>query len=159
METVAAWVEGLTVKDNTVAYDCLKKLLAESEKSNAVYSHFRTFAAMLGSDNSYLRSRGLLLIAANARWDTDFLMDETIDEYLRHIEDPKPITARQCIQSLAQIAKYKPDLATDIAGALQRANTFRYPGTMQPLIQKDIAEALRQIDALAALQTEQSKQE
>lgn len=148
MKTIAEYVNGLHAKDNQEAYTCLKALLAESENSNAVYPYFGTFAEMLGSDNSYLRSRGILLIAANARWDIDQHMDECIDAYLRHTEDVKPITARQCIQALPAIAKAKPDLVPDILQALRHVRTYRYRDTMQPLLQQDIAHAITQIEAL-----------
>ena len=33
-------------------------------------------AEMLDSDNPYIRTRGLLLISANAKWDSDNKIDE-----------------------------------------------------------------------------------
>jgi len=95
MDNVLEAVNGLCDKDDKVAYKCLKALIAASEQDNRVYQFFDTFADMLDSDNSYLRTRGLLLISANAKWDTDYKIDEIIDKYLRHIMDDKPITARQ----------------------------------------------------------------
>ncbi|MEA4928863.1 MAG: SufBD protein [Candidatus Limiplasma sp.] len=147
MKTIAELVEGLHAKDNQEAYACLKALLAESESGNAVYPYFGVFAEMLDSENSYLRSRGILLIAANARWDTDQHMDECIDTYLRHTEDVKPITAWQCIQALPAIAQAKPDLVPDILQALRHVRTYRYRDTMQPLLQQDVALAIAQIEA------------
>lgn len=52
----------------------------------------------MDSDNSYIRTRGLTLIAYNAKWDEDNKIDKIIDEYLKRIEDVEPITARQCIR-------------------------------------------------------------
>ncbi len=66
------------------------------------------------------RTRRLTLIAYNAKWDKDNKIDEIIDEYLKHIEDVKPITARQCIKLLPMIAKNKPELKEDIVWALQK---------------------------------------
>ena len=77
---------------------------------------------MLDDPNSYIRTRGILLIAANAKWDIDYKIYEIIDSLLKHITDDKPITARQCIKSLPIIAKYKPDLTDDICNALKTAN-------------------------------------
>jgi len=148
METLAEWVEGLSDKNNQHAYECLKHLQAACLSGNDVYQHFDRFVSLMGSADSYPRTRGLLMIAACARWDIDNHMDEIIDEYLKHIQDAKPITARQCIQALPEIARYKPDLAQTITEALLRATPYRYPSTMQPLVQKDIAEALRRIRAL-----------
>ncbi|MEA4816428.1 MAG: SufBD protein [Lachnospiraceae bacterium] len=146
MEDIAVLVDGLLSKDNNAAYACLQQLQKECEISDAVYPYFDLFAEMLFSGNSYVRTRGMLLIAANAKWDTDYKIDEIIDEYLKHIEDEKPITSRQCIKALPEIAKCKPELASDILRALKNANTGKYKSSMQPLIQKDIADALMLIN-------------
>ena len=108
MENHAELINGLFEKNDKVAYKCLKELITESEKDACVYPFFDTFAEMIDNDNSYIRTRGLLLISANAKWDTDFKIDEIIDKYLRHIMDDKPITARQCIKAHPNIAKFKP---------------------------------------------------
>lgn len=100
---------------------------------------------MLGSDNSYVRARGLTLIAHNAKWDKDYKIDEIIDKYLRHITDVKPITARQCIKLSPIIAKYKPELKNDILSALHKANICVYDDSMQSLVYKDIQKALKEI--------------
>jgi len=148
MKTTAEMIKCLTGRDNTLAYDCFKRLIGLSETSNEVYANFGAFVEMMESDNSYIRTRGLLLIAANARWDEDCRVDEIIDAYLKHLQDAKPITARQCIQAVAQIAKAKPDLRRDVALALRQVNPLRYQSTMQPLIRGDVAAALEQIQAM-----------
>lgn len=147
MSELEQMIAGLTLPDHNAAYECLKQLQARSAASNEVYAYFDLFAQMMDSKHSYIRTRGLLLIAANARWDVDYKIDELIDHYLRHIEDDKPITARQCIQALPELAKHKPELVPDICRALRQANTGRYQPTMQPLVQKDIAGALKRIQA------------
>ena len=95
MSSIQELISGLRNKDNKYAYKCLKKMEYESENSNVVYSYFDTFEEMLDDVNSYIRTRGMILITANARWDKDFKIDEIIDKYLEHIMDDKPITARQ----------------------------------------------------------------
>ena len=100
---------------------------------------------MMDSDNSYIRTRALTLIAYNAKWDKDYKIDEMIDRYLRHITDVKPISARQCIKLLPMIAKNKPDLKEDILAALHKADVSRYADSMQPLVYKDIQKALAEI--------------
>lgn len=148
MESIADWVEGLRNQNNQIAYACLQRLQAVCMESNDAYSYFNTFVEMMMSDHSYIRTRGILMIAACAMWDEDNRIDEIIDEYLKHIEDVKPISARQCIQTLPNMARYKPDLIPDMVTALHRVNLFRYPSTMQPLLQKDIVDALKQIQEL-----------
>ena len=94
------------------------------------------------------RTRRLTLIAYNAKWDKDNKIDEIIDEYLKHIKDVKPITARQCIKLLPIIAKNKPELKDDIVSALQKANVSFYVESMQPLVYKDIQKSLKDIEKL-----------
>lgn len=103
---------------------------------------------MLENVNSYIRTRGIVLIAANAQWDNDYKIDEVIDKYLLHITDDKPITARHCIKVLPIVAKYKPDLKQDILNALYRANPARYKESMQSLVVKDIQKCLNDIENL-----------
>lgn len=135
-------------KNNNVAYKALQELQKESEKTNAVYVYMDRLGDMLDSDNSYIRTRGLVLLAYNARWDIDNKIDEIIDEYLKHITDVKPITARQCIKLLPMVAREKPELRNDICSALQKADISFYDDSMQPLVYKDIQKALKEIQKL-----------
>jgi hypothetical protein len=138
-------VYGLKDKNDKYAYQCLKQLESESINSDSVYAYFDIFATMLDDVNSYIRTRAILLIAANAKWDKDYKIDEIIDSYIKHIMDDKPITARKTIKALPTIAKYKPDLIDDICTALHKANPQIYKSSMQSLVYKDIQEALREI--------------
>lgn len=97
-------IEGLNSGDDKYAYRCLKLLEEESSRSDTVYPFFDTLVEMLDDPKSYVRTRALILVAANARWDTGNRIDEIIDSYLKHILDDKPITARQCIKALPLIA-------------------------------------------------------
>ena len=142
MPNIQDLVNGLVISDDKEAYNCLKQLEIESGCSPVVYSYFDTFAEMLDSKNSYVRTRAILLIAANAKWDIDNKIDEIIGRYLKCITDEKPITARQCIKVLPIIAKYKPDLKNDIENALRNINLLKYKENMQALITKDIQRAL-----------------
>ncbi len=120
----------------------------ESQETACVYPYMDRLSDMLDSDNSYIRTRGLTLLAYNAKWDKDYKIDEIIDKYLNHITDGKPITARQCIKLLPIIAKYKPELRNDIISALHKANICVYDDSMQPLVYKDIQKALKKIQKL-----------
>ena len=135
-------------RNNNTAYKALQTLEKECEESDRVYCFMDQLADMIDSDNSYIRTRGLTLIAYNAKWDKDNKIDEIIDEYLRHIKDVKPITARQCIKLLPMIAKNKPELKCDIVFALQKADTSIYAESMQSLVYKDIQNSLAEIEKL-----------
>lgn len=135
-------------KNNKMAYKALQELQKECGETDKVYPYMDRLSDMLDSDNSYIRTRGLTLIAYNAKWDKDCKIDEVIDKYLKHITDVKPITARQCIKLLPMIAKYKPELRNDICSALQRADISFYDDSMQPLVYKDIQKTLKDIQKL-----------
>jgi len=145
MADIENLVNGLTDENDTHAYSCLKELEELSEQSNEVYKYFDVFVEMLSNPSSYIRTRGFLLIAANARWDEDNGIDEIIDTILECISDEKPITARQCIKALPILAKHKSELKEDIINALRRINVTIYAESMQSLVNKDVSEALARI--------------
>ena len=145
---IAETFELLFDKNNNTAYKSLQELYRKSEETDCVYSYMDRLSDMLDSDNSYIRTRGLILLAYNAKWDKDYKIDEVIDKYLKHITDVKPITARQCIKLLPIIAKYKPELKNDILSALHKADVSVYDDSMQSLVYKDIQKALKEIQKL-----------
>ena len=57
---VAETFELLFDKNNTVAYKALQELQKESENTNSVYPYMDRLSDMLDSDNSYIRTRGLV---------------------------------------------------------------------------------------------------
>lgn len=145
---IRSLVDGLISNNDKYAYQCLKQLECESNHSAVVYPFFDTFVKMLDNLNSYIRTRGIILVAANAKWDVDYKIDESIDSYLNHIMDEKPITARQCIKLLPLLVKYKPDLKDCVVNALCKANTAKYKESMQSLVTKDIQKSLADIRKL-----------
>ena len=145
---IAETFELLFDKNNNTAYKALQELQKESERTDCVYPYMDRLSQMLDSDNSYIRTRGLTLLAWNAKWDKDYKIDEIIDRYLKHITDAKPVTARQCIKLLPIIAEYKPDLRNEIVSALQKADISAYDDSMRPLVYKDIQKALKEIQKL-----------
>lgn len=132
-------------KNNNTAYEALRILQKESEENDAVYSYMDKLGDMLDSGNSYIRTRGLILIAYNAKWDKDCKIDKMLDKYLNRIADSKPVTARKCIKLLPMIAKSKPELKSNILAALRQADVSFYAESMRQLIYGDIQEALTEI--------------
>ena len=57
-------------KNNNVAYKALQELQKESEETDCVYPFIDKLSDMLDSDNSYIRTRGLTLLAYN-KFSTD----------------------------------------------------------------------------------------
>lgn len=146
--SVAEQVRVLRSSNNREAYRALQSLQETSDADDAVYAHIDSFIEMMRDSNSYVRTRGLTLIACNAKWDEMGKIDEIIDEYLDHVTDDKPITARQCIKSLPKLAEAKPRLIPRIASLLRQADASQYTDSMRPLVQNDIRDTLLALDSM-----------
>ncbi|MEA4815058.1 MAG: SufBD protein [Oscillospiraceae bacterium] len=133
----------LTDKDTKSACSYAGAVAAESRESDRFYPYLDDFAALLRHKNSLVRNRAISILAANARWDSENRYDALLDEFLSHVTDEKPITARQCIQALPEIAAAKPNLIPRIRAALENADLSGYRDSMRPLIFKDIVSTLQ----------------
>ena len=132
-------------KDDKLRYPALLLLQSRSERFDDVYPYFDVLADKLTSENSYQRSIGFMLTAQNARWDTQLKLDAVLDDYLSGVDDKKPITARQCIQSLENVVPYKPGLLGRISARLMQVNIGALKPTMKKLILFDILQVLLKI--------------
>ncbi|MDD7771338.1 MAG: SufBD protein [Firmicutes bacterium] len=130
----------LTLKDDKYACAFADKIISESQDTDEWYEYFDTFASLLDHPKSLVRNRVLYILAANAQWDEENRFDSILDEYLAHITDKKPITARQCIKALAQVGLAKPQYIGKILWSLRSADLSKYKDSMRPLIEKDITE-------------------
>ena len=141
-EDIPQLVEWLALKDDGIRYQAFLLLQNRSVFADDVYPYWDAFRSRLKSGNSYQRSIGLMLIAENVKWDTEERMEDTIDEYLELLNDEKPITIRQCIQSLGKIVAYKPGLNEKIAGRLISFHLMAVKETMRKSILLDILHVL-----------------
>lgn len=146
--SIAEQIRVLRSSNNREAYRALQSLQETSDSDDAVYAHIDIFIEMMRDSNSYVRTRGLALIACNAKWDEAGKIDGIIDEYLDHVTDVKPITARQCIKSLPKLAEAKPHLMPRIVSSLRHADTSAYADSMRSLVQGDIRNALLALDPM-----------
>lgn len=64
---IADTFELLFDKNNNVAYKALQELQRESKETDCVYPYMDRLSDILDSDNSYIRTRGLTLLAYNER--------------------------------------------------------------------------------------------
>ena len=130
----------LTAKNDDYACAIADKIISESKDTDEWYEYFDEFASLLNYPKSLVRNRVLHILAANAQWDDENRFDAIISEYLAHVTDDKPITARQCIKALAQIGVAKPQYIPRILLCLHEADLSKYKDSMRPLIEKDMAE-------------------
>ena len=133
-------IAALTARDNKYACALADKIILESQETDEWYECFDDFASLLDHPKSLVRNRALSILAANAQWDEENRFDSIISGFLAHITDEKPITARQCIKSLAQVGLAKPQYISMILSYLHNADLSKYKDSMRPLIEKDIAE-------------------
>ena len=137
----------LTAKNDEYACAIADKIISESKDTDEWYEYFDEFASLLNHPKSLVRNRVLHILAANAQWDDENRFDAIISEYLAHVTDDKPITARQCIKALAQIGVAKPQYIPRILLCLHEADLSKYKDSMRPLIEKDMAETERILTA------------
>ena len=139
----------LTSKDDKCACALTDKIISESRETDEWYVYFDDFASLLDHPKSLVRNRAISIIAANVRWDDEKSFDRIISDFLGHITDEKPITARQCIKSLAQIGQAKKEYIPMILSALHGADLSKYKDSMRPLIEKDVEQTIRILTELS----------
>ena len=137
----------LTAKDDKLACAIADKIIAESRDTDTWYGYFDAFASLLSHPKSLVRNRALHILAANAQWDDENRFDAILPEFLAHVTDEKPITARQCIKALAQVGQAKPWYVPQILACFHNADLSKYKDSMRPLIEKDMAETEKVLTA------------
>lgn len=133
----------LTTKDDKYACAIADKIISESQDTDEWYEYFDDFASLLNHPKSLVRNRVLYILAANAQWDDENRFDAILEDYLAHITDEKPITARQCIKTLVQVGMAKPQYIPRILSCFHDADLSKYKDSMRPLIEKDMEETER----------------
>ena len=130
----------LTAKDDKYACALADKIISESQETDEWYEYFDDFASLLDHPKSLVRNRVLHILAANAQWDAENRFDAILSDFLTHITDEKPITARQCVKALAQAGLAKPQYIPRILSCFQEADLSKYKDSMRPLIERDMTE-------------------
>ena len=133
-------VQKLTSKDDKYACAFTDRIVAESHDTDEWYEYFEDVASLLDHPKSLVRNRALYILAANAQWDEENRFDLILPDYLKHITDEKPITARQCVKALAQVGLARPQYIPQILSALRSADLSKYKDSMRPLIERDVKE-------------------
>lgn len=139
---ISQLVDWLSLKDDNVRYPSFLLLQSRSLFSKDLYPYWDVFYEKLSSENSYQRSIGLMLIADNVQWDTENKLQNTIDRYLKLLYDEKPITVRQCIQSLQKIITYQPNYNPRVISSLISFDLSQVKDTMRKSILLDILNVL-----------------
>jgi hypothetical protein len=141
-EDIAFLVPLLSEKDDEVRYPAFLLLCARSRKYPDVYPYWDVFAQKLGSENSYQRDIGAILIGHNVRWDDRKLFPAVFQKVMRLCMDEKPSTARLTLQTIPGWAKYVPELMDETAAILTGIDIMSFRETMRKTILTDIVNAL-----------------
>ena len=133
----------MTAKNDKYACALADKIISESQETDVWYEYFDDIAPLLNHPKSLVRNRAIYILAANAQWDEENRFDLILSDFLAHVTDEKPVTARQCVKALARIGLAKPRYIPVILSRLRNADLSKYKDSMRPLIEKDISETER----------------
>ncbi len=149
-EEIDFLVTSLARKEDDPRYRALLLLLSRSSATPDVYRYWDVFRSKLTSDNSYQRSIGMLLLAANARWDEGDRCAEALDDMTKLLGDEKPVTIRQCVGALEAVALAVPEVREKICTRLISTDLSVIRETMRKLVQKDIVHALTALKSVCS---------
>jgi len=140
---VETLVEQLAEKDDTIRYAAFTQLLVLSEKKVTwVYEVWDTLVEKLGSENSFQRSIGLMLLCNLSQSDSEKRMSALLPRLLSFTKDEKFITSRQTLQAVWKIAWFEPALRTLVVEHL-KARFVECENEKHPnLLRQDILQSL-----------------
>lgn len=119
------------------SYNILSK--ASELKPELFYRYWDDFASLLNHENSYHRDFGLTLIANLTHVDTENKFASVSEDYFKHINDAKFMTARHCIQNTAKILANKSELKEDILNILLNIDELcNFSEKRKALIKSDV---------------------
>ena len=146
---IPALVERLASAEDKIRYPAFLLLKERSAICADVYPFWDALDEKLTHENSYQRSIGAMLLSANAKHDAQGKLKQTLPRYLALLNDPKPITVRQCAQALPEILRAKPEYAEPIGNAILSVSLLDYKETMRKLILLDLIETLILVRSLS----------
>ena len=146
---IPALIERLASAEDKIRYPAFLLLKERSAICADVYPFWDALDEKLTHENSYQRSIGAMLLSANAKHDAQGKLKQTLPRYLALLNDPKPITVRQCAQALPEILRAKPEYVEPIGNAILSVSLLDYKETMRKLILLDLIETLILVRSLS----------
>jgi hypothetical protein len=145
---IAQLVKLLNEKNDDIRYPALLILQKRSEKHPDIYPYWPVFTAKMDDANSFQRNIGIMMIAANIKWDEAQQFTAAFPHYIGHCTDEKFITCRVTLQSIPQWVAYRPDLLQETAAKLMAIDVSKFKESQTKLILIDIMNALLAICAI-----------
>ena len=144
--TTDEMISALAGQDDKLGYDCLKLLMEQSLLAPAILIEYgEALAGMLAHKSGYTRIRAFSLLARNLRWEKSDAPSPFAEALLHCVFDEKPIVTRKHIEVLPELVRAQPALAPRVIELLTCADLSGYADSMRPLIEKDIAAAIKEI--------------
>lgn len=120
-------ISGLAAKEARTKYGCSKALRILSEQGpDSLYSHFRVFAGLLESENTFLKWDAIRIVASLAAVDTEREFETVFRKYFQPVAGPMMITATHSIAGSGRIALARPLLSDRIATELLKVEGASY---------------------------------
>ncbi|MBU5420856.1 hypothetical protein KQI11_12090 [Acetanaerobacterium sp. MSJ-12] len=137
-EPTQTLVQRLCAGDEREGYAALKELLERSRAGREISLYWEELAALLGSANSYRRTRGALLLLQNARWAEEEQLERWMPLLLGLLQEEERATAlRQYLRAWEGTVRDVPALASPFCRVLEGLDLERYGESMAPLLQRD----------------------
>ncbi len=132
----------LTEKNDEIRYLAFLVLCERSNTHPDIYPYWDVFVSKLSSENSYQRTIGATLIAANIKWDEKKKFARIFQSFMSLCNDEKFVTSRLTIQTIPVWAPYVPELLNKAADELIHINVKNLRESQRKLILMDIINAL-----------------
>ncbi|NLT14219.1 MAG: hypothetical protein GXY05_07735 [Clostridiales bacterium] len=132
----------LTEKNDEIRYLAFLVLCERSNNHPDIYPYWDVFVSKLSSEDTYQRTIGATLIAANIRWDEKKKFARIFQTYMSLCNDEKFAASRLTIQTIPVWAKYAPELLDKVVDELVHINVRSLKESQRKLILLDIINAL-----------------
>lgn len=141
-ELLSQILAGLTLKGETLRYNCHRVLMHISERNGELLYHkWDYFVELLGSDNSYRKMSAVQIIANLTKVDTENRFEKIVDKYYGLLDDKSMIVAIYVAASSAEIVRAKPQLEREITNRLLDIDKTHHPEERKLLIKAGAIEA------------------
>ncbi|MBN1292703.1 MAG: hypothetical protein JXB48_12755 [Candidatus Latescibacteria bacterium] len=128
-------IEGLHAKKGAVKFGCEKVLRLVSEKKpELVYPFFDVFAALLDSENNFLKWGAILTVANLTVVDSENKFEKIFEKYYAPVTGPAVVTAANIMSGSVVIAGAKPELLNYITRKILKVEQaqYRHHGKLSP---------------------------
>lgn len=107
---VGMLIKQLNMKEKRYRDYALRELKARSKDSGGLYRYWDVFELKLINKEAGQRIAGLVLLAANAEWDTEKKLDLILEDIFNLLKDENVSVVLECIEAMRVISQCRPDL-------------------------------------------------